>query len=118
MNQIGSRIKKLRVFKGLTQEEVASKLYLSVKAYQNVEHGVTRLDVERMKQLADIFEINAIDLIDEADLEIKFERIAKNKTEVHNNANYTIDSETYMLLLKEKDNEIAFLRELLDKLLS
>lgn len=55
MNEIGLRIKKLRTFRGLTQEEVASKLFLSLKAYQNIEHGVTKLDFERIKKLTDIF---------------------------------------------------------------
>lgn len=55
MNEIGLRIKKLRTFRGLTQEEVASKLFLSLKAYQNIEHGVTILDFERIKKLTDIF---------------------------------------------------------------
>jgi transcriptional regulator with XRE-family HTH domain len=48
---------------GFTQEEVASKLFLSLKAYQNLEHGITKIDLERIKQLATIFEISENDLL-------------------------------------------------------
>ena len=117
MNQLGMRIKKLRTFHCLTQEEVASRLFLSLKAYQNIEYGITKLDLERIKQLADIFKVNVADLTNSAELKIKFEE-SKTQTDhskVLNGENSFPDLEVYKQLLKEKDNEISFLRKLLIK---
>ncbi len=79
MNEIGLRIKKLRTFRGLTQEEVASKLFLSLKAYQNIEHGVTKLDFERIKKLTDIFLVTITDLIDNSEIKLHFDKPKKLK---------------------------------------
>jgi transcriptional regulator with XRE-family HTH domain len=117
MNQLGLRIKKLRTFHCLTQEEVASRLFLSLKAYQNIEHGVTKLDLERIKQLADIFKVDVADLTNSFELKIKFEepKTGVDHSKVSNGENGFPDLEMYKQLLKEKDNEISFLRKLLIK---
>ena len=116
MNQLGIRIKKIRLAKGLTQEKVATKLFLSLKAYQNIEHGITKIDLERIKQLADIFEITMDELINSAEFKIRFEASKhREKLADGKDLNVPMNSEIYNLLLKEKDNEITFLKELLNK---
>ena len=116
MNQLGIRIKKIRLAKGLTQEKVATKLFLSLKAYQNIEHGITKIDLERIKQLADIFEITMDKLINSAEFKIRFEASKhREKLADGKDLNVPMNSEIYNLLLKEKDNEITFLKELLNK---
>lgn len=116
MNQLGIRIKKIRLAKGLTQEKVATKLFLSLKAYQNIEHGITKIDLERIKQLADIFEISMDELINSTEFKIRFEASKhREKLADGKDLNVPMNSEIYNLLLKEKDNEITFLKELLNK---
>lgn len=63
MNTISIIIKKLRRFKGYTQSEMANRLHLSSKAYQKIENGATKLDVDRLTQIAMILEVSLIDLI-------------------------------------------------------
>jgi transcriptional regulator with XRE-family HTH domain len=93
---------------------------LSLKAYQNIEHGITKIDLERIKQLAAIFDISENDLIGDSELKIRFEEVSiysKEKDLLYNKLN-SAEFETYNLLLKEKDNEIIFLQALLNKLLT
>lgn len=49
-------IKKRREQKGLRQQDVADKLNMNIRSYQNLESGVTKLDVERLAQLAEVLE--------------------------------------------------------------
>lgn len=49
-------IKKRREQKGLRQQDVADRLNMNLRSYQNLESGVTKLDVERLAQLADVLE--------------------------------------------------------------
>lgn len=43
MTRIGSRLKRLRQEKGLTQEQLAEKLYVSVRTVSRWECGVSRI---------------------------------------------------------------------------
>lgn len=118
MNEIGLRIKKLRTFRGLTQEEVASKLFLSLKAYQNIEHGVTKLDFERIKKLTDIFLVTITDLIDNSEIKLHFDKPEKTQEDSlkpYSTTCYPMNLDECHFLLKEKANEIAFLKRLLNK---
>ncbi len=49
-------IKKRREQKGLRQQDVADKLNMNIRSYQNLESGVTKLDVERLALLAEVLE--------------------------------------------------------------
>ncbi len=67
MNGIHRNIKKYRDLKELTQQEMADKLYISLKAYQNFENGITKLDLERLQEVAKILEVSVDDLINSED---------------------------------------------------
>jgi transcriptional regulator with XRE-family HTH domain len=50
-------IRKARKHHGFTQSEMASKLHMNKLAYERLERGVTKLDVERLIQIIKILEI-------------------------------------------------------------
>lgn len=54
---IGGNIKKFRELKGLTREEMADSLDLSVSAYGNIERNKTDLTISRVQQIAEILEV-------------------------------------------------------------
>lgn len=56
-------IYQLRKRRQLTQEQMADRLALSVNGYAKIEHGKTRLSVERLGQLARIFEVSIHELL-------------------------------------------------------
>lgn len=57
------RIRMLREAKHLTQEDMAGRLSLSPNGYAKIERGETRLNLPRLEQIADIFEIDIVELI-------------------------------------------------------
>jgi transcriptional regulator with XRE-family HTH domain len=57
-------IRKIRRLKNLTQSQVSKELNISAQAYSKIESGETRLDTNRLQQLANIFEINVKDIYD------------------------------------------------------
>ncbi|MES2809659.1 MAG: helix-turn-helix transcriptional regulator [Bacteroidota bacterium] len=70
-NTIGLKIKaiavgirKKRESKNYTQEYLAYKLNISQNAYSKIELGYTKITVERLFQIAEVLEINAIDLLE------------------------------------------------------
>ncbi|NCI51978.1 helix-turn-helix domain-containing protein [Sediminibacterium roseum] len=55
---IGTRIRKLRESKDLTQENIASELDITAGAYAKIERGETDPSITRIKQIADILKVD------------------------------------------------------------
>lgn len=73
---IAAGIRKKREAKNYTQEYLAYKLNISQNAYSKIELGYTKITVERLFQIAEVLEINAIELldVDKDDAEYRFLR--------------------------------------------
>lgn len=62
---IGNRIKQKRKQKGLTQDHLAEKLFVSVGYISNIERGTTKINLTTLSDIADILECDASDLINQ-----------------------------------------------------
>ncbi|WP_428068195.1 helix-turn-helix domain-containing protein [Chryseobacterium gambrini] len=60
---IGDNIKKFRELKGLTREQMADYLELSVSAYGNIERNKTDLTISRVQQIAQILEVEIAQIL-------------------------------------------------------
>ena len=65
MTTIGERIKRIRESKNYTQEHLASKLGISQNSYSKIETGGVKITTDRLKQIAEIFEIPVEQLLNE-----------------------------------------------------
>lgn len=63
MELLGKKIKALRQQRDWLQGDVAKKLNISIPAYSKIEADITDISVSRLKQIADIFEIDVIELL-------------------------------------------------------
>lgn len=63
MDSIGKRIKALRQQKSWLQGDVAEMLSISIPAFSKIESDITDINMSRLKQIADIFEIEVIELL-------------------------------------------------------
>ena len=61
--QVGLTIAKYRQQSGLTQNEVAEKLNIGYEAVSRMERGIVMPTVERLVELAEIFNCEAADLL-------------------------------------------------------
>ena len=59
----GQRLARLRKEKGLTQEEVASRIVISPQAVSKWENGNSEPDLNTLNQLADIFNVSVDELL-------------------------------------------------------
>ncbi len=101
-------IKSHRKAKGLSQMDMANKLNIVLKTYQNIESGVTKLDIDRLRQIAQLVDLNlsSVFIIDE-----------KYRGTV---GSFNLEKELYHRLINEKDvyitkleNDIKFYQEML-----
>ena len=57
-NIIGSRIKKARLAKRFTQEELAEKINVSVAFLSRVERGSSHINLKRLNQLCNLLDVS------------------------------------------------------------
>src|SRR6476659_6454923 len=60
---IGKSIRILRHQHGWSQEDVASRLGISIPAFSKIETGVTDINLSRLEQIANIYEIEVAQLL-------------------------------------------------------
>lgn len=128
MGAIHTKIKKLREQSELTQQDMADKMSLHLKTWQKIENGITKLDIERLQQIADILETSVEDLIN-IDDSVYISEIRNNEVGFNNSSvtiqKSEIEKELYERLIdskekiiEEKNAEIAYLKSLIEKLSS
>lgn len=61
--QIGNKIRKVREIKGFTQEYMSEKLNLSQRAYSKIEREEIKLDWQRINEIANILNLDPVDLV-------------------------------------------------------
>lgn len=55
--------KKYRTLKGLSQEELAEKMFLSSRQIQRIENGESNPSFETFKQIVELLDISDYDII-------------------------------------------------------
>ena len=57
------RIRETRRRRGWSQSEMADRLNIALKTYQNLESGITRIDIERLAQVAATLDVELVSLL-------------------------------------------------------
>lgn len=65
--EIYDKIKTMRQINQLTQEEMAEKLAMSTNGYSKIERGQSKLSLDKLEQIAHIFNIDVIELMNAKD---------------------------------------------------
>lgn len=55
---VHENVEKIRIAKGITKTHIANKLNMSLQGYRHITSGEVRLDVERLKVIANVLGVN------------------------------------------------------------
>lgn len=111
----------LREVNGYTQEYVASELGINQNTYSKLESGQTKLTVERVKRLAELYSIDPDYFFSEEAPIINYNTGNKSRA-IINTQNYHDNLETkplqrlYEKLLNEKDQQLELLKSELSEI--
>lgn len=109
-NIVCKRIRQLRVLKGISQEYIAEELGITQPSYARLEVEDSRINIERLKLIANILDVSITELFNEEPLSsVKDLATKSDKSSIEEAID--INSE-HVKFLKE---EILFLRRLLNK---
>jgi len=121
MVNVGSKIKKLRELKNLTQEHVAERLGLTQSGYSKIENGEVDLPYSRLQNIADILEMKVED-ITSFDEKFVFNNLHTNNQNggqigvIHNHVSDT-ERKLYENQITSLKDEVAHLKTIMEKLL-
>ncbi|MDR0802052.1 helix-turn-helix transcriptional regulator [Fluviicola sp.] len=108
---LGSKIRFFREMRGLSQEALAMQLGISQQAYQKIESGITKLDVERANVIATELGVQLDFLLSFSPANYWYNcTLSGNTVNNHIPKELLEAHQTQIQALKE---EISFLRELL-----
>ena len=60
---LNQKIRTLREQHLLSQEEMAEKMQMSLNGYAKIERGETKLRLDKLEKIAQIFSMDVVDLI-------------------------------------------------------
>ncbi len=61
--EIHEKIRTMREINQWTQEEMAEKLDMSANGYAKIERGKTKLNLEKLEQIANILQVDFVELL-------------------------------------------------------
>ncbi|MFC1012394.1 multiprotein-bridging factor 1 family protein [Pasteurella multocida] len=70
---INEKIRKMRETKAWSQEQMAEKLNMSLNGYAKIERGETKLYLDKLEQIAQILDIDIVELIQSGEKNICFQ---------------------------------------------
>lgn len=126
---INEKIRRIRESKEWSQEQMAEKLNMSLNGYAKIERGETKLYLDKLEQIAQILDIDVVELIQSGEKNICFQiesplgsvyqgggetqmliEIERLKLEL----SHAREKESLLTkMLEQKDSEIQALKDLL-----
>jgi transcriptional regulator with XRE-family HTH domain len=116
----GSKIRAVRLMRGLTQEDIADKLKIKQNTYSKIETGQKKVTHEELESIAQILEVSVSDLTSQEP--IIFNNVASNKGSQTQNVIdhiehfYTDQKDMLEKIITSKDDEIKNLKEVIQSL--
>lgn len=106
------KIRAIRTQQKISQEQMAERLELTTQAYSKIESGKTKLNLDRIQQIAHILNIDITELIsDEKEVFLLVnENGVNNAKTIYYNNELTHENEKLQLIITHKDEIITQLQ--------
>ncbi|HUH50562.1 MAG TPA: helix-turn-helix transcriptional regulator [Flavobacterium sp.] len=117
---LGNKIRKIRTLKGYSQEYISDKLKISQSAYSDIETNKSKLDIIRIKQIANVLEVDFSDLIFFDDNQIFYTSFTEKSKDWLIPEKVILESfererQNYKEIISHLKEEISFLRNEIQK---
>ena len=111
MTKINERIRILREEHLFSQEQMAEKMHLSPNSYGKLERGETKLTLDKLEQIANIFDMDIVELINSGDsnsYQVMHYGNGTNAFSITGEAKELLyENEKLQLIISHKDETIA-----------
>lgn len=101
IQNIGHKLKALRLTHCISQKIIADQLGISVPAYSKIETGLTDISFSKVQQIADIYSVSIIDLLKIGEKDSKDEQYPNLKKQLDELTEKYNDQQKKMIQLYE-----------------
>ena len=129
---VNDKIRTIRETRNWSQEDMAEKMNMSKNGYAKIERGETKLNLHKLEKIANIFNIDVLELIKNDDKNVLFFMNDHNTNYYGSNENLTSEIDLLKLtishkdellkqrdlVIEQKDSEISALKEIISLLKS
>ena len=119
---LNQKIRTLREQHLLSQEEMAEKMQMSLNGYAKIERGETKLRLDKLEKIAQIFSMDVVDLISLSDKNVCF-MVSDNLGSNYYNSEMDNEVDKLKLIIAHKDeilekqrNELQALQKIISLL--
>lgn len=116
MFNIGERLVKLRQSRNMTQGEVAERLGISKRSYQNYEYNHNMFSIENMIKYLDAMKMTAAHFLGREDVESTYAHDATNPMSTNSLASVAEELQKIEEMEGQLAAEIKMFRERIDKI--
>ncbi|MDO9106881.1 MAG: helix-turn-helix transcriptional regulator [Methylovulum sp.] len=115
---IHEKIRQVRLLKGWSQEEVATRLGMSLNGYGSIERGETDVNLSRLEQIAELFGVKLANLFEVNEKSVLNLACEQNQSNWHIGScspeyqHLQAELEIQQLLNEQKDKEIEYLKQI------
>lgn len=124
--KVSEKLRQLRENNNWSQEKIAEELHISTSAYAKMERGETKLKIERLEEIAELFDIDIIELMQDDNQNFNLLISGNNGyghyiNHYHGTNNNSVETLQLMLqykdeIINQKDKELLALHEVIDLL--
>lgn len=100
---VNEKIRTIRETRNWSQEDMAEKMNMSKNGYAKIERRETNLNLHKLEQIANIFNINVLELIKNDDKNVLFFMNDHNTDYYGSNENLTSEIAQLKLIISHKD---------------
>jgi transcriptional regulator with XRE-family HTH domain len=111
--ELGIKIRKIRELRNYTQEYMAQKLSMSQTGYSKIERNECDINISKLQQIADVFEMPLTDILDFNQNTIFGNQPQKGVQPTQNTAYFEKERKLYETIIEQQKEQINFLKNLL-----
>jgi transcriptional regulator with XRE-family HTH domain len=111
--KVHEKIRFMREAKDWSQEEMATKLNMSVSGYSKIERGESRAYIPKLEQIAEVLEVDLTELIAFGERHILINENSNNHSGnvIGSSPELVFENQKLHLMLVHKDETIEHLRQ-------
>lgn len=109
---INDKIRVMREVNQWSQEDMAEKMHMSTTGYAKIERGETKLNLRKLEQIANIFKLDILELINNENTGNKGIFVLMNENGNHT-ANYYQDNDSLSHEVEQIKLEVKYKEELI-----
>ena len=119
---LNQKIRTIREQNALSQEDMATKMNMSVNGYAKIERGETKLRLDKLEQIAQIFNLDIVELLSSDQQNIflinEHSNLSSNYYGKSNGNDFVIEKLNLIIshkdeLLQKQSDEIASLKKII-----